>query len=111
MGYGLLYQLWVQFTPRTKTCDSPKVGYWLVALRKGCPLVGSVRGWLGVRLTIRSPKVGLESYMGYRLLYQFWGQLTYRQSAQNAVLTDQICRDIYCIHLSIVHMQIAIFIT
>jgi len=38
-------------------------------------------------------------------------QLTYRQPAQNGVLTDQLCRAIYCIHLSIMPMQIAITIT
>jgi len=38
-------------------------------------------------------------------------QLTYRQSAQNSVLTDQLCRAIYCIHLSIMPMEIAITIT
>ena len=37
-------------------------------------------------------------------------QLTYRQPAQNGVLTDQLCRAIYCIHLSIMSMQIAITI-
>jgi len=39
------------------------------------------------------------------------GELTYRQPAQNGVLTDQLCRAIYYIHLSIVPMQIAITIT
>jgi len=38
-------------------------------------------------------------------------QLTYRQPAQNGVLADQLCRAIYCIHLSIMPMQIAITIT
>jgi len=38
-------------------------------------------------------------------------QLTYLQPAQNGVLTDQLCRAIYCIHLSIMPMQIAITIT
>jgi len=38
-------------------------------------------------------------------------QLTYRQPAQNGVLTDQLCRAIFCIHLSIMPMQIAITIT
>jgi len=38
-------------------------------------------------------------------------QLTYRQPAQNGVLTDQLCRAIYCIHLSIMPMQTAITIT
>jgi len=37
--------------------------------------------------------------------------MTYRQPAQNGVLTDQLCRAIYCIHLSIMPMQIAITIT
>ena len=37
-------------------------------------------------------------------------QLTYRQPAQNGVLTDQLCRAICCIHLSIIPMQIAITI-
>jgi len=37
--------------------------------------------------------------------------LTYRQPAQNGVLTDQLCRAIYCIHLSIMPMQIDITIT
>jgi len=34
-------------------------------------------------------------------------ELTYRQPAQNGVLMDQLCRAIYCIHLSIMPMQIA----
>jgi len=38
-------------------------------------------------------------------------QLTYRQPSQNGVLTDQLCWAIYCIHLSIMPMQIAISIT
>jgi len=38
-------------------------------------------------------------------------QLTYRQPAQNGVLTDQLCRAIYCIHLSILPLQIPITIT
>jgi len=38
-------------------------------------------------------------------------ELTYRQPAQNGVLTDQLCRAIHCILLSIVPMQIAITIT
>jgi len=38
-------------------------------------------------------------------------QLTYRQPVQNGVLTDQLCRAIYCIHLSVTPMQIAITIT
>jgi len=38
------------------------------------------------------------------------GKLTYRQPAQNGVLTDQLCRAIYCIQLSIMSMQIAITI-
>ena len=62
-------------------------------------------------MTIRSPEVGLGPYMGYRHLYQLWGQFTYRQPTQNAVLTDQICGAFYCIHSSIVHMQIALAIT
>ena len=33
-------------------------------------------------------------------------KLTYRQTAQNGVLTDQLCRAIYCIHLSIMSMPI-----
>jgi len=37
--------------------------------------------------------------------------LSYRQPAQNGVLTEQLCRAIYCIHLSIMPMQIAITIT
>jgi len=39
------------------------------------------------------------------------GQLTYRQPAQNGVLSDQLCRAIFCIHLFIMPMQIAITIT
>ena len=38
-------------------------------------------------------------------------QLTYQQPAQNGVLTDQLCRAIYCSHLSIMPMQISIIIT
>jgi len=38
-------------------------------------------------------------------------QLTYRQPAQNGVLTDQLCQANYCIHLSIMPMHIAITIT
>jgi len=38
-------------------------------------------------------------------------QLTYRQPAQNGVLADQLCWAIYCIHLSIMPMKIAITIT
>ena len=38
-------------------------------------------------------------------------KLTYRQPVQNGVLTDQLCRAIYSIHLSIMPMQIAITIT
>jgi len=38
-------------------------------------------------------------------------QMAYRQPAQNGVLTDQLCLAIYCIHLSIMPMQIAIDIT
>jgi len=38
-------------------------------------------------------------------------QLTYRQPAQNVVLTDQLCRAIFGLHLSIMPMQIAITIT
>jgi len=38
-------------------------------------------------------------------------QLTYRQPAQNGVLTDKLCQAIYCIHLSIMPMKIAITIT
>jgi len=34
------------------------------------------------------------------------GEFTYRQPAQNDVLTDLICRAIFCIYLSILHMQI-----
>jgi len=37
-------------------------GYWLVALSKGSPWVGSFRGPLGRGLTIRSPKVGLGPF-------------------------------------------------
>jgi len=37
-------------------------------------------------------------------------QLTYQQPAQNGALTDQFCRAIYCIHLSIMPMQVAITI-
>ena len=78
MVYKLLYKIWVQFSSRRKT------GHWLVALRKGCPLVGSFRGLLGVRLTIRSPKVGLGSYMGYRPLYQLQLLFTPRRKTCDA---------------------------
>jgi len=48
-----------------------------------------------------------------QLLCTGWAtrQLTYRQPAQNGVLTDQLCRAIYCIHLSTMPMQTAITIT
>ena len=41
----------------------------------------------------------------------FAPQLTYRRPAQNGVLTDQLCQAIYCIHLSIMPMQIIATIT
>jgi len=63
---------------------TPQNRYYLVALHKCCPLVGSVRGWLGVRLTIRSPKLGLGPYMGYRLLYQLWVHFTPRRKTCDA---------------------------
>ena len=37
-------------------------GYCLVALGKGAPRVGSIRGPLGGGLTIRSPKVGIGKF-------------------------------------------------
>jgi len=43
--------------------------------------------------------------------YSMHFELTYRQPAQNGVMTDQLCRAVFCIHLSIMSMQIAITIT
>ena len=38
-------------------------------------------------------------------------QLTHRQPGQNGVLTDQLCRTIYCTYLSIMPMHVAVIIT
>ena len=68
---------------------TPQNRYYLVALHKCCPLVGSVRGWLGVRLTIRSPKLGLGPYMGYMLSDQLWANIHQEGrlvTAQNRIL-------------------------
>ena len=53
----------------------PKTGYCLVAICKGCPLEVSVRGWLGVRLTIRSPKVCTGPYIAIGYCTNFGSNL------------------------------------
>jgi len=76
MCFRLLYQLWVQFTPRRKTCDGLKPG---TGPAQGLPTVRVRTGPVWVRLIIRSPKIGLVPYMCYRLLYQLLGQFTPRK--------------------------------
>jgi len=46
-----------------------------------------------------------------RVFVCFRRKMTYRQPAPNGVLTDQLCRSIFYIHLSFMPMQIAITVT
>jgi len=63
----------------------------------------------GIAYGDRTNVNGMRSLLSVQLhgLYLVF-KLTYRQPAQNGVLADQLCRAIYCIHLSIMSMQIAI---
>jgi len=97
--------------------DSPSLRLYMVKPCSHCPSIqpGTAAAlFTGTVLRFYKSSRCMPVYLGppatyYRDAPGYTPELTCRQPAQNGVLTDQFCRAIYCIHLSI--MQIAITIT